>query len=260
MKKRLLSLLLAFTMLLSTMSLASCTPASSPVNSKPGSGALTTKNLQNIYQASAISTIDTIFENVEINSLYKLNNGKFLVNAYSNDTYEQKYYITDIDFKNASELTISKSDSANSETYVQSITVNPDDGSIWYIKNVYSYTEQVVDDSVSSGGSVVIGGTDTGVIASDVAIAVTEPSNNTTFESSDQYFLVKVDSDGNLVSETNIDSLLNQTDEDGNTYRGYISNMIFSNGKLIMNVSGNSSQLYVVNPETAQIESQCDLE
>ena len=90
MKKRLLSLLLVFTMLLSTMSLASCTPASSPVNSKPGSGALTTKNLQNIYQASAISTIDTIFENVEINSLYKLKDGKFLVNAYTTDTYEQK--------------------------------------------------------------------------------------------------------------------------------------------------------------------------
>ena len=258
MKKRLLSLLLAFTMLLSTMSLASCTPASSPVNSKPGSGALTTKNLQNIYQASAISTIDTIFENLEINSLYKLNNGKFLVNAYSNDTYEQKYYITDIDFKNASELTISKSDSANSETYVQSITVNPDDGSIWYIKNVYTYTEQVPGDIASSGGSVIIGGSTMAV--ADIAVAVPEQSNNTTIESNEQYFLVKVDSDGNLVSETNIDSLLNQTDEDGNTYRGYISNMIFSDGKLIMNVSGNSSQLYVVNPETAQIESQCDLE
>ena len=257
MKKRLLSLLLAFTMLLSTMSLASCTPASSPVNSKPGSGALTTKNLQNIYQASAISTIDTIFENVEINSLYKLKDGKFLVNAYSNDTYEQKYYITDIDFKNASELTISKSDSANSETYVQSITVNPDDGSIWYIKYVYSNTEQAAEDTASSGG-VIIGGSTMAV--ADIAVAVPEQSNNTTIESNEQYFLVKVDSDGNLVSETNIDSLLNQTDEDGNTYRGYISNMIFSDGKLIMNVSGNSSQLYVVNPETAQIESQVALD
>ena len=79
-------------------------------------------------------------------------------------------------------------------------------------------------------------------------------------ESNDQYFLVKVDSDGNLVSETNIDSLLNQTDEDGNTYRGYISNMIFSNGKLIMNISSDTSQLYVVNPETAQIESQFALD
>lgn len=258
MKKRLLSLLLVFTMLLSTMSLASCTPASSPVNSKPGSGALTTKNLQNIYQASAISTIDTIFENVEINSLYKLKDGKFLVNAYTTDTYEQKYYITDIDFKNASELTISKSDSANSETYVQSITVNPDDGSIWYIKNVYTYTEQVPGDIASSGGSVIIGGSTMAV--ADIAVAVPEQSNNTTIESNEQYFLVKVDSDGNLVSETNIDSLLNQTDEDGNTYRGYISNMIFSDGKLIMNVSGNSSQLYVVNPETAQIESQVALD
>lgn len=258
MKKRLLSLLLVFTMLLSTMSLASCTPASSPVNSKPGSGALTTKNLQNIYQASAISTIDTIFENVEISSLYKLKDGKFLVNAYTTDTYEQKYYITDIDFKNASELTISKSDLPNSETYVQSITVNPDDGSIWYIKNVYTYTEQVPGDIASSGGSVIIGGSTMAV--ADIAVAVPEQSNNTTIESNEQYFLVKVDSDGNLVSETNIDSLLNQTDEDGNTYRGYISNMIFSDGKLIMNVSGNSSQLYVVNPETAQIESQCDLE
>lgn len=36
--------------------------------------------------------------------------------------------------------------------------------------------------------------------------------------------------------------------------------MIFSDGKLIMNVSGNSSQLYVVNPETAQIDSQFALD
>ena len=257
MKKKLLSLLLAFTMLLSTMSLASCTPASSPVNSKPGSGALTTKNLQNIYQASAISTIDTIFENVEINSLYKLKDGKFLVNAYTTDTYEQKYYITDIDFKNASELTISKSDLPNSETYVQSITVNPDDGSIWYIKYVYSSTEQAAEDTAYSGG-IIIGGSTMAV--ADIAVAVPEQSNNTTIESNEQYFLVKVDSDGNLVSETNIDSLLNQTDEDGNTYRGYISNMIFSNGKLIMNINSDTSQLYVVNPETAQIESQFALD
>ena len=263
MKKKLLSLLLVFTMLLSTMSLASCTPASSPVNSKPGSGALTTKNLQNIYQASAISTIDTIFENVEINSLYKLKDGKFLVNAYTTDTYEQKYYITDIDFKNASELTISKSDSANSETYVQSITVNPDDGSIWYIKNVYTYSETPIDGNVPlDGGEVIIGGMSTGVIYDAVGpeISISVPATNTVTESNDQYFLVKVDSDGNLVSETNIDSLLNQTDEDGNTYRGYISNMIFSDGKLIMNISSNTSQLYVVNPETAQIESQFALD
>ena len=101
MKKRLLSLALAAVMAFSSLALTACKQGSS-VDGKPGKGARTTRDLTNIYKADSISTVGTIFENLQINQVYKMNDGKLLVCGYTTDTYEDKYYITDLDFKNAS--------------------------------------------------------------------------------------------------------------------------------------------------------------
>ena len=115
MKKRLLSLALAAVMAFSSLALTACKPSSS-VDGKPGKGALTTRDLTNIYKADSISTVGTIFENLQINQVYKMNDGKLLVCGYTTDTYEDKYYITDLDFKNASEMTIKKAEGQNTDT------------------------------------------------------------------------------------------------------------------------------------------------
>lgn len=156
MKKRLLSLALAAVMAFSSLALTACKPSSS-VDGKPGKGALTTRDLTNIYKADSISTVGTIFENLQINQVYKMNDGKLLVCGYTTDTYEDKYYITDLDFKNASEMTIKKAEGQNTETYIQNVAVSPTDGSIWYVKNVYSYTDADSDQPVPEPDHTVPG-------------------------------------------------------------------------------------------------------
>lgn len=145
MKKRILSLALAFTLVLSAFSLASCKPSGVPDG--PAKGALTTKSLQNIYKADAVDTTGTLFEKFRIQNVYDMGAGKLLIEGYSQEDgrYEDKYYITDITLKNATEMTIAKVDDENTNTYIQNVTVNPADSSIWYIKNVYTYVEYDMD-------------------------------------------------------------------------------------------------------------------
>ena len=118
MKKRLLSLALAAVMTFSSLALTACNGGTS-VDGKPGNGARTTKDLTNVYKADSVSTVGTLFENLQINQVYKMNDGKLLVCGYTTEDYEDKYYITDIDFKNASEMTIKKAEGQNSDTHIR---------------------------------------------------------------------------------------------------------------------------------------------
>lgn len=258
MKKRLLSLALAAVMAFSSLALTACKPSSS-VDGKPGKGALTTRDLTNIYKADSISTVGTIFENLQINQVYKMNDGKLLVCGYTTDTYEDKYYITDLDFKNASEMTIKKAEGQNTDTYIQNVTVDPTDGSIWYIKNVYTYSDNPggdisTDDMEKYATTAVIGGADGAAVAITPDIAIDSGfADNGVSDNSNVYYLVKVDAEGNIVSETDITADIMVTDEEGNTYLSYINNMLFSGGKLLFGVE---RMIKVYNVDTVTKEAE----
>ena len=258
MKKRLLSLALAAVMAFSSLALTACKQGSS-VDGKPGKGALTTRDLTNIYKADSISTVGTIFENLQINQVYKMNDGKLLVCGYTTDTYEDKYYITDLDFKNASEMTIKKAEGQNTDTYIQNVAVDPTDGSIWYIKNVYTYSDNPggdisTDDMEKYATTAVIGGAYGATVASTPDIAIDSGfADNGVSDNSNVYYLVKVDAEGNIVSETDITSDVMVTDEDGNTYSSYINNMLFSGGKLLF---GIETTIKIFNADTVTKENE----
>lgn len=257
MKKRLLSLALAAVMTFSSLALTACNGGTS-VDGKPGNGARTTKDLTNVYKADSVSTVGTLFENLQINQVYKMNDGKLLVCGYTTEDYEDKYYITDIDFKNASEMTIKKAEGQNTETYIQNVTVDPTDGSIWYIKNVYTYSgnpggDISIDDMEKYATTAVIGGADGAAVAVTPDIAIDSGFAVGASDNSNVYYLVKVDAEGNIVSETDITSDVMVTDEDGNTYSSYINNMLFSGGKLLF---GIETTIKVFNTDTVTKEAE----
>ena len=249
MKKRLLSLALAAVMAFSSLALTACKQGSS-VDGKPGKGALTTRDLTNIYKADSISTVGTIFENLQINQVYKMNDGKLLVCGYTTDTYEDKYYITDLDFKNASEMTIKKAEGQNTDTYIQNVAVDPTDGSIWYIKNVYTYSDNPggdisTDNMEKYATTAVIGGAYGAAVASTPDIAIDSGfADNGVSDNSNVYYLVKVDAEGNIVSETDITADIMVTDESGNSYQSTPNNLVFSGGKLLFCVETTIKVFY----------------
>ena len=256
MKKRLLSLALAAVMTVSSLALTACNP-SSDVSGKPGKGALTTRDLTNIYKADSVSTVGTIFENLQINQVYKMNDGKLLVCGYTTEDYEDKYYITDIDFKNASEMTIKKAEGQNSGTYIQNVTVNPTDGSIWYVKNVYSYSDNtdgdISDTMEKYAMPTVIGGADGAAVAIGSDIAIDSGFAVDATEDANAYYLVKVDAEGNIVSETYISADLTVTDESGNSYQSSPSNLVLAGNKLLFCVD---TVVKVYNADTATKENE----
>lgn len=256
MKKRILIILLVATMLLSTVSLSACKPQSSPVDAKPAADALTTKNLNNIYQAQAVSTLGTVFENTEIERTYPLSDGKILVICYTTDNYEQKYYITDIDFKNVSEMPVVKP-AGNNDVYVNTIATDKTTGDIWYIKRVYNYDQQQNFSDVPVTNDVMKRAV---MYSADIAVESVMPTVPVEDYMMPQEltYIVNVDSDGNIVSETDITEMLKVIEEDGNQYNGYINNMVLASGKLVMNISGE--KLVLINTQTAQVEKEVKLD
>ncbi len=257
MKKRLLSLALAAVMTFSSLALTACNGGTS-VDGKPGNGARTTKDLTNVYKADSVSTVGTLFENLQINQVYKMNDGKLLVCGYTTDTYEDKYYITDLDFKNASEMTIKKAEGQNTETYIQNVTVDPTDGSIWYVKNVYSYTNADSDQPVPEPdhtvpGTIVDDGAIIGGVFQGDATVDSSFSGGGYTENTNSYYLVKVDAEGNIVSETYISADLMVTDESGNSYQSTPNNLVFSGGKLLFCVE---TTIKVFNTDTVTKEAE----
>ena len=90
MLKRIVCLFFAAVMLVSVCFLGSCSPKASLVDAKPAKGALTTKSLTNVYQAQAVSVLDTVFENMEIYQIKHLKDNSVLVSGYDKGTYENE--------------------------------------------------------------------------------------------------------------------------------------------------------------------------
>ncbi len=243
---------LAAVMLFSAVVLSSC--SITPKESK----ALTTRSLINIYQAQAVSLLDTVFENTEINSIQKISDGKLLVTCFTRDTYENKYYITDETFKEATEMPFVKADGKGTDTYINQIVVDGD-GNIWYIKYVYTYNTG--EDYPIADDDLTMPETFNGVfLPAEAAVAdiAVETMPIAPYESRETYYLVKVDASGNIVSETDMTEMLKVTDEDGNSYSGYVNNLIAVSGKLIMNINGQN--ISVLNAETLEEEKKIGLD
>ncbi len=232
MKKRLMSLALAVTMVVSTLTLAACNGSTD--SGKPAKGARTTRDLTNVYKAEAVSTLGTTFESLRISSVTALGEGKLLVWGQTKEDYEQKYYITDVTFQNASELVIPKEEGKNTETYIQNLVADTATGNIWYIKNVYTYSDPEADDDVNfapreatvtystySNSTIAV----TESIAVDGDYAVTVPTEN-----SNRYVLVQQSTDGTVLGEKDITDYLLVTDEEGSTYTSYVAGAAFIGG------------------------------
>ncbi len=254
MKKRIICLVVAAVMILSSVALGSCSPKTSPVDAQPARGALTTKSLTNVYQAQAVSTLDTVFEKMEINEIKFLSDNKIFVSGYDTKTYETKYYITDINLKNTTEFSINKPEGENIEAYINNLVIDEKNGFIWYTKNIYSYVEYpIATDDMVIGGAIsrpMISYTSSSVVA------VKEVANYG--ESREEFYLVKADFDGNVINETEISDIIMITDEAGNTYRGYIGNMLAVDGSLVMVIDGR--KVVVVNSESLEIENSAEIE
>lgn len=256
MKKRILSVILVAVMLLSTLSLSACKEHTSAVDAEPAADALTTKNLDNIYQAQAISTLGTVFENTEIERTYNLADGKILVNCYDKDTYDQKYYITDIDLKNVSEMPISKP-AGDNDVYVNSIITDRNTGDIWYVKHVYRYDAEDYSEEVPVVNDVF---KRADIAVDDMlidSVMPTLPGGDYTMPHESNY-IVKVDLDGNIVSETDISEIMKITQEDGYQYSGYINGMTLAGETLVLNISGE--KLLLVNTRTTEIKNEVSID
>lgn len=243
-------------MLFSTFALGSCSPRTSPVDAQPAKGALTTKNLTNVYQAQAVSTLDTVFEKMEINEIKYLSDNKIFVSGYDTKSYESKYYITDINLKNTIEFSINKPEGENVEAHINNLIVDAENEVIWYTKNIYSYVEYPIanDDMVIGMSKPMISYTS----SADVAVKEFAVNEVAPFgESREEFYLVKADFDGNVLSETEISDIISITDEAGHTYRGYIGNMLAVDGRLVMLIDGR--KVVVVNAETLEIEKEGEI-
>ncbi|MBR5721694.1 MAG: hypothetical protein IKX78_04345, partial [Clostridia bacterium] len=107
MKKKILCIVLALILTVSPLVMSSC--IKQEIDLSPESGAMTTKDLKNVYKSELINLKGTDFENLEISSIIKLNDNKFVVNGYDNVNYTSNFYITDLDFKNSTVIPINKS-------------------------------------------------------------------------------------------------------------------------------------------------------
>ncbi len=233
MKKKILCIVLAVILAITPLVMSSCQKENEVIDLSPESGAMTTKDLKNVYKSEIINLKGTDFENLEISSVIKLNDEKFVVNGYDNVNYTSNYYITDINFKNSTVVPLSKTNN-DYNAYINIITSNPADGSIWYIKNeyYYSYYETYESDS--------------------------DVENYGSGESIDDYYLVKLGADGNIESETKINDYLEiKSDDDDYTYSGYVSKMLFTGDKLVTLVSGQ--KLCVFNTANGGFEKDVPL-
>ena len=246
--KKIISVILAVVMAASCSSLLfSCTGGSG----KSSSGALTTRDLTNVYKADSISTYGTIFESCEISSVVNLYNGRLLVVGQDTENYDEKYYITDVDFKNASELPIVKETGDNVSTYIYQLAVDKADGSIYYLKDVYKYVPYEGDDPIAYNTEFAI--VEDGNFKDSISSKATEEYYGG--DSSESYYLVKVDIDGNIVYENDIsDDILKITDDDGSEYYGYIDSMCVTDGKIVFTLNGD--YIAVVDAQSCELEKK----
>lgn len=255
MKKRILALLLAAVTVISSAALSSCKGGSVNVDGKPMKGALTTRDLKNVYSAKELNVVGTELENLDLWTITKLDGDKMLINGYDNDTGESKALIADIDLKNITPVAVDKETGENVNTYVNSYAADTSTGEIWYLKTVYRYYDNdvsieprkyAVDDVETVAADTVIIGSSVDS-SFDVGPAVGEDSTS--------YYVVKANSDGSIVSETDISSLLNYTDSEGNQNQRYINSIYVAGDKIVLQCD---NALLCMDPATGELLNTID--
>ncbi len=254
MKKRIISVFLAVLFIVSCFTFSSCTPGTSPVNAKPGKGALTTRSLNNIYSAQDVSVLGTQLENVQIGEVFVLGDDKLLVSGNDKKTYEMKYYITDLSFKNCTEVTLCDTTNENAQEYVNMITVDKDGGAIWYIKNIYYYNTGVKYPVATDDIAVEYGVMET-VAVNDVAIMV-EPEMGFS-ENEEKFFLVKMDYEGNVLVELDLSDMMLVKESEESSYRGWVNSMNVLGNNLVLNIS--SRKLCVIDAQNASVVKEIEI-
>ncbi len=262
MKKRILSALLAILMVFSMVALSAC-KNDKMVGGKPKPGALTTKSLKNIYSAKELEVKGTALEGIELYRVQRLSGNKLLITGQDNKNYEEKHIITDADLSFVKELPLNKPDNENSHTYIQSIAADKQTGEIWYLKNVYTYVQQPVDDNMSikpRAKEIVVSEVGSVIAENDAAVVIdyVEPEDGGFYsESRDENFIVRVSADGEIISETNIDSISKYTDDEGNEQQVYINTFVLTPDSIIFSC-GNS--LAVADKETLEVKNRIESE
>ena len=231
MKKKILSVVLAAVMLFSTVALSSCGKNSVSVDGKPKSGAMTTKQLKNVYSAKEISLVGTELEGLDINSVYNLDGSKLLIDGWESEgDYTQKLFITDVDLTFIKEIDTGIKNGPNSHSYLNSICVDSKNGDIWFVKNVYTYGQSTVEEKYEGTEDPAV----SSMAKADSTVAVEEPYEEYT-EDKSEYFIVRANSDGEIIAENSMTSVLQYTDERGNVQTAYVNGMIILPDEIFIN-------------------------
>lgn len=268
MKKRVFSLIIALVLVTCTVLMSSCGPGSvhtASLLSDPEPGALTTKNLNNIYKAESISLLDTVFEDLRLGSVYDAGENKLLVSGYNDEDYQTHWYLTDLSLKNVVEIDTSEREVENAtvDSYINYVIPDADSKSIFYIREEYIYynaEQNIIKNEIMTEDSVVAESVDTLEVAvNDVFIAAPDVDYDYSVkyaENEEKTFIVKIDSDGNKIYEKDITDLLTTEDENGNTYKQYIYNANIAKGNLLFNLGGE--KLIFIDIESGELVKQTE--
>ncbi len=212
MKKKILCIVLSVLLAITPLVFSACEKKG--IDLSVESGAMTTKDLKNVYKSEIIKLTGTDFEKLDLSNVIKISDDTFVLNGYDTENYENKYFITDISFKEGTEIPLTKSDDRYS-VYINGFTANPQDKSMFYTKNeyFYSYNYTYEEDSYDYDSGEE--------------------------ESVEDYYIVKVDAGGNIVFEKKInDYLMVKNSYDETEYMSNPSRLIYSNGKIVTLVGG----------------------
>ena len=256
MKKRILALLLAAVTVISSAALSSCKGGSVNVDGKPLKGATTTRDLKNVYSAKELNVVGTELEKLNLWNITKLDGDKMLIIGNDMDTGENKALIADIDLKNITPVAVNRETGENVNTYVNSYAADTSTGEIWYLKNVYRYYDNnnvSTEPRENTGEQYTPIDENTAVVNYvDNTAAVVGPAVG---ENSTSYYVVKATSDGSIVSETDISSLLYYTDSEGNQNQRYINQIYVAGGKVVLQCD---NALLCMDPATGELLNTVD--
>lgn len=253
MKKRIMALLLAAVTIISSAALSSCKGGPINIDGKTLKGAMTTKDLKNVYSAKELNIVGTELESLNLWYISKLDGDKMLIIGNDRNNGQETAVITDIDLKNITPVSVELENGENVSSYINSYASNSETGEIWYVKTVYKYSD-------NGGVSVEPRMYDEEKYAlvdkkTAVAVDVDDTYGSYIDESSTTYYLVKANSDGRIASETDISSLLVYTDSDGNQNQRYISQLLVVGDKVVLHCD---SVLLCIDPATSELLNTVD--
>lgn len=250
MRKKILCLLMAVIMILSSVALSSC-KITKGGDGKPESGALTTKNLNNIYRAEAISLRGTPLEELEIEKVIFLFDDYFLISGWNKNGDGSSLYISDSNFKNFKKVDVLQPDTDTHYEYLNywQVGVDKEDKAVWIIKYVNDYQSNTLQTNE--------------VYASYVEDVVSvEPEDEYYQESTRKTILLKLNVDGEVLFEKDVTKLISPSEQEisefGYVIEPYISGFALCNDCIVLCIDGQ--KILTIDSNTFEIVNKINIE